>query len=164
MCASCIKNNTQQIAVETPPTPSDDEPLMPNACNPEGTTALHAAAMYGRSELVPLLICAGSKLNIRTTGRGATPLHLACQNKRTSTVSALLDVPGCDINAQDSMGNTPLHYACLSGSAPLVQLLLKFSPNLQLRNVQGKTPLVEAEDRMALRMVQLLRGQLLVPN
>lgn len=164
MCESCLKNNTLPNPSETPPISTDDEPLIPNACNAEGTTALHSAAMYGRSELVPLLICAGAKINIRSTGRGATPLHLACQNKRTTTASALLDVPDCDVNAQDSRGNTPLHYACVSGSAPLVQLLLKYSPNLQLRNVEGKTPLNEAEDRMALRMVQLLRGQLLSNN
>ncbi|KAF4532405.1 hypothetical protein B566_EDAN003857 [Ephemera danica] len=162
MCEECLHqpedrdSNFEYLALP------NDEPLMANSCNAEGITALHAAAMYGRPDLVPLLICAGASINVRTTSRAATPLHLACQNKRTTTVSALLDVPGCDINAQDSRSNTPIHYACLSGSAPLVQLLLNFAPNLNLRNIEGRTPLEEAEEKMALRMVQLLRGNLLM--
>jgi hypothetical protein len=161
VCERCLKNtpDEREVCIE-----ENFEyvtlPLMINACNSEGVTALHAAAIYGRPELVPLLICAGASINIRTS-KGATPLHFACQNKRISTASALLDVPFCDVNVQDSRGNMPIHYACLSGSAPLVQLLLKHKPNLNLRNIEGRTPLEEAEDKMALRMVQLLRGKLL---
>ncbi|CAB3368426.1 Hypothetical predicted protein [Cloeon dipterum] len=137
-----------------------EDMLDPNVCNSEGITPLHAAASAGCADLIPLLICSGASVNIRTLGRGSTPLHLACQAKKVTAMSALLDAPSCDVNAQDSRGNTPLHYAAIQGSAPMTELLLSRMPNLQTKNGEGKTPLEEAEEIMALRVVQLLKGEL----
>lgn len=137
-----------------------EELLDANVCNSEGVTPLHAAASSGCAELIPLLICAGASINIRTLGKGSTPLHLACHGKKIAAVSALLDVPLCDVNVQDSRGNTPLHYAAMLGCAPITEMILTRMPNLLFRNSEGKTALEEAEEKMALRVVQLLKGEL----
>jgi ankyrin repeat protein len=51
-----------------------------------------------------------------------------------------------------------LHYASVTGNSRLVELILKHGPILNLKNSSGKTPLDEAEEKMALTVARLLRG------
>jgi ankyrin repeat protein len=108
--------------------------------------------------MVRLLLDAGAWINVVTRTRGLTPLHLACHNQCTEVAKLLLQSGDCDLDIPDSRGNTALHYASVTGNARLVELILKHSPILDLKNSSGKTPLDEAEEKMALTVVRLLRG------
>ncbi|XP_069685178.1 ankyrin repeat domain-containing protein 27-like [Periplaneta americana] len=134
------------------------EILNVNACNSDGFTPLHISAMHGRTDVVRLLLDAGAQINVVTRTRGVTPLHLACQNQRFQAAKLILETGNCDLDIQDSGGNTALHYASFTGNARLVDLILKYGPLLDLKNSNGKTPLNEAEEKMALSVVRLLRG------
>jgi ankyrin repeat protein len=136
----------------------DKDVLNINICNSDGFTPLHVASMHGRLDMVRLLLDAGAWINVVTRTRSVTPLHLACQNRCTEAAKLLLQSGDCDLDIQDSGGNTALHYASVTGNARLVELILKHSPILDLKNSNGRTPLDEAEEKMALTVVRLLRG------
>jgi ankyrin repeat protein len=137
----------------------DKDILNVNICNSDDFTPLHVASMHGHTEILRLLLDAGARVNVVTKTRGVTPLHLACQNQQTQAAKFLLQSGDCDPDIQDSGGNTALHYACFTGNSRLVELILKHSPVLDLRNSSGKTPLDEAEEKMALTVIRLLRGR-----
>ncbi|XP_047119929.1 ankyrin repeat domain-containing protein 27-like [Schistocerca piceifrons] len=129
-----------------------------NVCDGEGFTPLHVAAMHGRLDLTRLLIDAGALVDVRTRTKAATPLHFACQNQRLQVVQLLLR-RSADPDIQDWHGNTALHYACYVGNIRLVETLLQLaSPRLDLKNASGKSAVQEAEEKMALTIVKLLRG------
>ncbi|XP_063240434.1 ankyrin repeat domain-containing protein 27 [Bacillus rossius redtenbacheri] len=126
-----------------------------NVCNPEGVTPLHAAAAHGRADLVRLLLERGARADAVTRARRASPLHLACQHQQLRAARLLLQA-GCSVDLADARGNTALHYC---SDARLVRLLLAFRPRLDAANAEGRTPLQQAEERMSLAVVALLRAQ-----
>ena len=70
-----------------------------------GHSALHTAAIYGKSEIVGLLACYGADPNLYDS-QGHTALHLACKNahasvseKYISTIKTLLQC-GADPKAE----------------------------------------------------------------
>ncbi|KAJ9574850.1 hypothetical protein L9F63_007975 [Diploptera punctata] len=119
--------------------------------------------MHGRADMARFLLDGGAYVNFVTRTRGMTPLHLACQNERLTVVKILLQSRDCDVDIQDSRGNTALHYACYTNNARLVELLLKCSPVLDIKNSDGKTPLDEAEEKLALSIVRLLKADKVTP-
>lgn len=137
----------------------DKDILNVNVCNSDGFTPLHVASMHGRTDMVRLLLDAGAQINVVTKTRCATPLHLACQNQQIQAAKLLLQSGDCDPNIQDSRGKTALHYASFTGNSTLVELILKHSSVLDLKNSSGKTPLDEAEEKMALTVVHLRGGK-----
>jgi ankyrin repeat protein len=137
----------------------DKDILNINICNSDGFTPLHVASMHGCIDMVRLLLDAGAWVNVVTRRKGVTPLHLACQNQWSQAAKLLLESGDCDLDIQDSGGNTALHYASFTGNSRLVELILKHSPVLDIRNSSGKTPLDEAKEKMSLTVVRLLRGK-----
>nr|CAD7458068.1 unnamed protein product [Timema tahoe] len=161
MCEKCIPNTEDKDEsdgeIETG-NAGNNSVLNVNVCNPEGFTPLHVATMHGRTEMVRLLLDANAHPNVTTRTKGATPLHLACQNQRSQVVRLLLQSGNCDIDLVDTRGNTALHYCCFTGNARLVELVLKFGPRLNIKNMDGKSPVEEAEEKMYLTIVRLLKG------
>lgn len=149
-CAECTKNEPQhQLNLQT-------EKLKINVCNSEGFTALHMAAFHGCLDLTQLLVKNGALVDVQTRTKLVTPLMLACQQQRIQIAKFLLE-SGCRVNLQDGKGNSALHYACLQSNRRLVQMILQYGPKLSLRNRSGRTALHEAESKMALGIVNLLR-------
>jgi len=91
-----------------------------------GATPLHAAAEYGYSEIVEVLLEHGAAPNIREK-YGDTPLHYAAMFGNSKVVEVLLE-HGADPNIRDKYGATPLHYAAAFDYPKIVELLHK-DPN-----------------------------------
>lgn len=129
-----------------------------NVCDGEGNTPLHVAALHGRYDIAHLLIDAGAIVDVRTRTKASTPLHFACQNERLQIVQLLLQ-RCADPDIQDWHGNTALHYACHAGNKRLVETLLQLaSPRLDLKNASGKSAVQEADAKMYLTIVNLIKS------
>lgn len=115
---------------------------------PDGDTALHLAALYGRLECVRLLLEAGAHAAARNPEDLTTPLHDAAAGGYLDVVRALLDDPrgAASLQAQDSDGDTPLHNAARGGHGHVVNFLLARGAAPAARNHAGKTPAQEADD------------------
>ncbi|XP_036144364.1 ankyrin repeat domain-containing protein 27 [Monomorium pharaonis] len=120
-----------------------------NTSNSMGETALHVASATGRTNMVQLLLDAGANVNVITKSEGRTPLHLACLNDRVDVAKLLLNCATCDVDAKDHNGDTPLHLACVAGNIKSVGLLVRCGACANACNLQNKTPLREAEERLS---------------
>lgn len=120
-----------------------------NACNDLGETALHVASATGRTKMVQLLLDAGANVNVVTKLEDRTPLHLACLHDCIDAAKLLLNCATCDVDAKDRNGDTPLHLATVAGSEKLVALLVRYGANINSRNLQNKTPLTQAEEKLS---------------
>lgn len=154
----CICENCRPKTVEVKGSViSERVTLNINVSNTEGFTALHIAAMHGQTDMMRLLLDAGAYPNVKTRQKGYTPLHLACQHQRVAAARILLQTGECSLNLQDMRGNSALHYACFSGNAKLVELLVKEGAVVDLRNAEGKRPVDDAEEKMSLSVIRLLK-------
>ncbi|XP_035679546.1 ankyrin repeat domain-containing protein 27-like isoform X4 [Branchiostoma floridae] len=110
----------------------------------KGLTALHVAAIYGRAEMIDLLVTKGGVVNA-TDYHGSTPLHLACQKGHQSAALLLLHF-SADVRAQDNDGNTPLHLCCENGHEDCVKAVVYYDRSyvvldINAANDNGDTPL-----------------------
>ncbi|XP_066289244.1 ankyrin repeat domain-containing protein 27-like [Branchiostoma lanceolatum] len=110
----------------------------------KGLTALHVAAIYGRAEMIDLLVTKGGVVNA-TDYHGSTPLHLACQKGHQSAALLLLHF-SADVRAQDNDGNTPLHLCCENGHEDCVKAVVYYDRSyvvldMNAANDNGDTPL-----------------------
>ena len=74
-------------------------------------TPLHDAASRNCTNVIPVLLHAGAKLEAKDQA-GETPLHVAAQEGRVEAATMLIQA-GAKINAQDDKGYTPLKRAIL---------------------------------------------------
>ena len=86
------------------------------------TTALHAAAFFGKLAAADLLLARGASVNSTANPKGMTPLHLAAIGGHPDVVSRLLD-KGADLNIKDKRGRTALKYATKLGRDAMRPLL-----------------------------------------
>ena len=107
----------------------------------ENSTALHCAAEIGNTEVVKLLVDAGSSSGFDIDLKediDQTPLHLATQEGHVEVMQILLN-SGAKVDEQDQYGYTPLHYAAIIRNIQAIKLLLEYKPNLDLKNYYGET-------------------------
>mmetsp|Transcript_29049 Transcript_29049/g.67953 ORF Transcript_29049/g.67953 Transcript_29049/m.67953 type:complete len:673 (+) Transcript_29049:3-2021(+) len=104
-----------------------------------GRTALHCAAMDGRTEDVKLLLSAGAGVVAKDT-YGLSPLHCAAMKGNCDSLRVLL-AWGVDKEAQAGNGSTPLHYAAWGGSSQAVEVLLQAGAKKETKKKDGCTPL-----------------------
>lgn len=88
-------------------------------------------------EIIKLFLEHGFDLKTQYGTDDKTLLHIAIE-KRDCEIAFLL-VNRDTVDLMDFSGNTPLHYAVLSHNSKMVELLLKFKPNIQVINVEGLT-------------------------
>ncbi|KAN0127948.1 Ankyrin repeat-containing domain protein [Lactarius tabidus] len=102
-------------------------------------TALHAASIQGRLQVVHYLLRRGVDVNVRDSGLD-TSLLLASWKGHGDVVQCLLE-HGADVNLRDQYDNTPLYLAANYGHIDAVRLLLEHHADVQSPTKTGRTPL-----------------------
>ena len=120
-----------------------------NAVNSYGSTPAHIAAYHGKSAILALLLSRGADIHVADM-RGLTLLHsavsLSCGSANKECAKMLLD-HGADINAKNWRKETPFHFACRFMKKRLIQMMMKYSPDLNACDEDGATPLMRLADR-----------------
>jgi ankyrin repeat protein len=78
-----------------------------------GRLPLHWACVKGSTEIVEILLEAGTSIEIKDND-GCTPIMLACANGKAETAITLREM-GAKVNIKSKDGSTPLHYAATFG-------------------------------------------------
>lgn len=146
------------LTLENVNQPIEKEKVNINLCNIDGYTALHVAAKFGRVEILRLLLDSGALINVKTYKTRYNVFHIACLYNHIKIVQEILECGGSNIDVQDSLGNTPLHYAAMQANEKMVEFLLKKGADINIKNLDNKTPFQEAEDRSFYSIVKVLKG------
>lgn len=133
-------------------------PLIMEAIDSQGNTALHVAAYRGHADLVEALISASPSLVSARNNAGDTFLHAGISgfqtpaferlDKHTELMNRLITSAAsnspCDVvNCRNNEGRTALHLA-ISGNVPLefVEMLMSVkSIDINIKDASGMTPL-----------------------
>ena len=99
--------------------------VSPNVCNSEGSTALHEAAKYSRTEVINLLVKYGASVNTVTLF-GNTPLHHAVVSHSTAVIKLLL-LHKANARLRNIHNESPLDRARQLKREGAVRLLKKYS-------------------------------------
>lgn len=123
----------------------DEDPARASAFSPDGFTALHLAAFFGKTEAARALIEAGAAVGVYSQNDlWVQPLHSAASG-RHHEVCRLLIAAGADVNAKQRHGFSPLHAAAQQGDDELVELLLSAGADPSAPRDGGETPADTAE-------------------
>ncbi|KAL8745436.1 MAG: hypothetical protein Q9190_002418 [Brigantiaea leucoxantha] len=119
------------------------------------SSPLHQAAIYGRDEIVKILLEGGAKVAAQDRF-GRTALHEAVFHRHESTVSLLLHARS-DVRIPDDIrGWTPLHEAAFQGNEYMAFLLMEANPDLEAQDFERQTPLQIAANSRQVGMIELL--------
>uniref|UniRef100_A0A452H5L6 Uncharacterized protein n=1 Tax=Gopherus agassizii TaxID=38772 RepID=A0A452H5L6_9SAUR len=105
-------------------------------------TPLHAAAAYGNTDSLHLLIDNGERADITDVMdiHGQTPLMLAIMNGHVDCVHLLLE-KGSTADAADRRGRTALHRGAVTGCEDCLGALLDHDAFVLCRDFKGRTPI-----------------------
>jgi uncharacterized protein len=125
----------RERAVERDTTSGDGDSSEPvDELSPDGFSALHLAAFFGRPEAVRLLLDRGADPNRWATGTlRVQPLHSAVAGG-DQAVAAMLIESGADVGSRQDFGFTPLMGAAANGMTGTVDLLLDRGADPRARN------------------------------
>ncbi|KAL1849697.1 hypothetical protein Plec18170_007218 [Paecilomyces lecythidis] len=87
---------------------------------------------------------------------GRTRLARACAAQEVEAAKARHAERPEDLNVADNAGNTPLQIASLEGCAPIVKFLLDAGCEVDTKNIDKDTPLIDAVENGHLEVVKLL--------
>ncbi|XP_065888702.1 inversin-like [Dysidea avara] len=110
-----------------------------HACEKNGTTALHIAALYGYANCVRLLLQHGAQVNT-IDAEQQSPLFRACERGHTEVMVTLLQA-GADVNLADNGGRTPLHWAASGGHSYMCSALIQQGVMVDASDKEGRTAL-----------------------
>jgi ankyrin repeat protein len=123
----------------------DEDPAAASAHSPDGFTALHFAAFFGKAEVARILLEAGAGVTVAADNEmRVQPLHSAAAGRHLE-VCRLLLAAGADVNARQAGGFTPLHAAAQNGDPELVELFLSARADPNALTDAGDTPAATAE-------------------
>ncbi|KAL9111429.1 MAG: hypothetical protein Q9227_004106 [Pyrenula ochraceoflavens] len=87
---------------------------------------------------------------------GRTWLARACANDELEQARAYYDERPTDLNLADNAGNTPLQIASLSGFTNIVRFLLSKGCEVDTKNIDNDTPLIDAVENCHVDVIKLL--------
>ena len=122
----------------------------------EGWSAMHVAALRGRTGVIRLLAAAGAWVDKPSYSK-QTPLHLAALQGRCKAARVLMSI-GANASAVDVAGSSPLHLAAAAGHGDVCSELLEHGARADAANAEGQTPALVAEERGHRRVLEILRG------
>ena len=115
-----------------------DDPGAASAFSPDGFTALHFAAFFGKAEAAKLLLEHGASVVVYTRNPFANqPLHAAAAGRHIEVCRVLL-AAGADVDATQHGGYTPLHEAAQHGDAEMTELFLSAGADTTLTTDAGE--------------------------
>ncbi|XP_076144310.1 ankyrin repeat and SOCS box protein 5 [Alosa pseudoharengus] len=117
---------------------SGARPQAAATCQP---SPLHEACARGHIKCVEALITWGADVDMDLPASG-TPLYTSCRTRHPLCAKRLLDA-GANVQLGTAM-DTPLHMAAERDCTELVQLLLEFGADANVRNVEFKRPVESA--------------------
>jgi len=137
--------------------------LLQAGANPDrpdetGKTALHWAAVFGKTALFREMLARGANPDV-TDKHHWKPLHYACMNGHAAIVEDILDqTQGADINVPvGEMGHTPLMLAARGQKAyDTVKTLIDRGALVNMQDMQAETALAHVVHLRDPRMVKLL--------
>ena len=109
-------------------------------------TPLHIASFRGFVEVVEfLLINCKADCNLTLNEDGAQAIHLAAIGGKGLICKVLLETGKVDVNSvAEKKGNTALHYAAWENHTSVATTLIGARANINLKNLDGYTPLLVA--------------------
>lgn len=117
-----------------------EDPGRAKAYSPDGFTALHFAAFFGKAEAARTLLDAGAGVDVYSVNElQVQPLHSAASGRHLE-VCRLLIAAGADVNATQRHEFTPLHAAAQHGDVELVELLLSAGADPTAQTESGDAP------------------------
>ena len=122
-----------------------EDPTRATSFSPDGFTALHLAAFFGKAHIAKALLEAGTDPGaVSRNEMMVQPLHSAAAGRHVE-VCRLLIAAGADVDAKQRHGFTPLHAAAQHGDVELVELLLSAGADPSITKDDGGTPADTAE-------------------
>ena len=109
---------------------------------PGGITPVGRAVVFGKIEVVRVLLEAGADPNLAKAD-GATPLHDAAHQNDAPLMTLLLDHKA-NIDARTADGRTPLYNAVRESGASVVRFLLEKGADPRIKDASGISPLLLA--------------------
>ncbi|KAL1601661.1 hypothetical protein SLS60_006576 [Paraconiothyrium brasiliense] len=103
----------------------------PNSGDEEKWTPLTYASKFGHTQVVELLLQANANIDAQSIDRRSA-LSFASEMSHHETVRSLL-MDGAKPDEPDRFGRTPLSYAAGSGSIVVVEILLRYEVDVNLR-------------------------------
>lgn len=132
--------------------------------DPDGTTALIAAAEIGDAKIIQRLFAKGANPNL-TNNNNASALIIAASKGHKKVVKKLLSHPDIDLNIRDKVGKTALITAIDEKQRNIARLLIN-QPTIQLslKDTRGRTALEAAEIGGLKNIANILSNKLLNPS
>jgi ankyrin repeat protein len=135
----------------------DEDPEVVRSFAPDGFTALHLAAFFGKTESARTLLEAGADVTTYGTNDLVNqPLHAAAAGRHVE-VCRLLLAAGADAEATQHGGFRPLHQAAHAGDVELVELFLSAGADPSATLPDGRTAADLAEGEGHIDLARRLR-------
>lgn len=111
-------------------------PFLSNESYLHGGYFMFTAIRYCDLTVLTKFIQAG--LNVKLLGEdGQNILHYAARYEKLEIIKYILDSRLIDINDTDKYRNTPVHHACSLRKLESLKVLLKYDPDITIRNIEG---------------------------